>query len=104
MVSSASTPRRIPLLAHVAVVLVGLPILYALPPDQGRILLVPLTDDARHAVARLAIANGARLMAAGPWPGSLVVDGRGDRMAPALLERGIVSLSARIGGCGGESS
>ena len=104
MVSSASTPRRFTLLAHVAVVLLGLPLLYALPPDRGRILLVPLTDGARHAVARLAIANGARLMAAGPWPGSLVVEGRGDRMAPALLERGIVSLSARVGGCGEERS
>lgn len=92
------------LIAQLALVILAIPLLYAAPPAQGRILLVPVTAEARAGMAPLAIANGARLVAAGPWKGSLLVDGEGAALALPLIVRGIVPLAARIGGCGENAS
>lgn len=94
----ASFRRGLPLAAQCALILFGLLGLYAVPPASGRMLLLPLTDGARASVA--SVAAGARLVAKGPWPGSLLVDGERDMLAPALLSRGVIALSAQMGGCG----
>jgi hypothetical protein len=96
----ASFRRGLPLAAQCALILFGLLGLYAVPPASGRMLLLPLTDEARAAVAPVAVAQGALLIAKGPWPGSLLVEGERDQLAPALLRRGVIALSAQIGGCG----
>ncbi|MEC3912019.1 hypothetical protein U5A82_16515 [Sphingobium sp. CR2-8] len=81
-------------------VLGGLTGLYAFPPAQGRMLLIPLTHDAKRVLAPVAISHGARLVAQGPWSGSLLVEGRRSQLASALLRQGVITLSAQIGGCG----
>lgn len=96
----ASFRRGLPLAAQCALILFGLLGLYAVPPASGRMLLLPLTDGARASVASVAVAAGARLVAKGPWPGSLLVDGERDTLAPALLSRGVIALSAQMAGCG----
>lgn len=96
----ASFRRGLPLAAQCALILFGLLGLYAVPPASGRMLLVPLTDDARAAVAPIAVAQGAMLITKGPWPGSLLVEGQRDQLGPALLRRGVIALSAQMGGCG----
>ncbi len=63
-------------------------------------LLLPLTHEAEAALAQVAVAQGARLVAKGPWPGSLLVEGERDLLAPVLLRRGVIALSAQMGGCG----
>ena len=63
-------------------------------------LLVPVTAHGRASLASLAVAHGARLIAAGPWAGSLLVEGDRDRLTGPLLRVGAVAIAARIGGCG----
>lgn len=90
----------LPMAGQCGLILFGLLGLYAIPPTSGRMVLLPLTDGARRALAPVAIANGARLVAKGPWTGSLLVEGRRDELAPALLRYGVVALSSQMGGCG----
>lgn len=101
MTYRASSWRSLPLVGQCALILFGLAFLYAAPPTQGRILLVPMTDQARASLAPVAIAHGARLVSAGPWKGSLLVDGERAALARPLLQRGILLLSAQAGGCAG---
>ncbi|KQN10166.1 hypothetical protein ASE85_04425 [Sphingobium sp. Leaf26] len=96
----ASFRCGLPLAAQCTLAIFGLLGLYAVPPASGRMLLLPLTEEAKAAVAPVAVATGARLVAKGPWPGSLLVEGERDALAPALLRRGVIALSAQIGGCG----
>lgn len=97
---SASLRSVLPMAGQCIVILFGLLGLYAVPPASGRMLLVPLTQEAVAALAPVAVAHGARLVAKGPWAGSLLVEGERDDLAPALLHHGIVALSAQMGGCG----
>lgn len=70
------------------------------PPQQGRMLLLPVIGGEGSAGA-VALAGGARLIGAGPLGGSLVVVGERDRFAAAALRRGILVLSAPPSWCGG---
>ncbi|NWK95487.1 hypothetical protein DM806_07350 [Sphingobium lactosutens] len=89
-----------PLLAHCGLSIFGLVALYAVPPVSGRMLLVPMTEQSRTGLASLAIMHGARLVSAGPWAGSLLVEGERERLAAPLLHAGVIAISARAGGCG----
>ncbi|MEA3389787.1 MAG: hypothetical protein U9R64_11030 [Pseudomonadota bacterium] len=97
----SSLRRHAVLLVHCSLVLIGIVALYAVPPVRGPMLLVPITSTARQSVAVRAVSGGARLIAAGPWKGSLLVDGERRRLGIALLRAGIVPLAARAGGCEG---
>ncbi|MDO7836052.1 hypothetical protein Q4610_13450 [Sphingobium sp. HBC34] len=101
MIYLASWRRALPLTGQCVLILFGLAALYAFPPAYGRILLVPVTAHARAMLARVAVAQGARLVAAGRWRGSLLVEGDRGRLAQPLLERGILLLSTDAGGCEG---
>ena len=78
----------------------SLAVLYAMPPVSGRMLLMPMTQDGRAGLARVAVAHGARLIAAGPWAGTLVVEGRRDALARPLFMAGVLAIAADAGGCG----
>lgn len=97
---AASLRQGLPLAGQCAVILVALTALYAFPPADGRMLLLPLTDEARAMLVPVAIGQGARLVEKGPWQGSFLVEGRRDLLAPALLRQGVIALSAQMGGCG----
>lgn len=82
--------------------LVGIAALIAMarpPLTTGKILLVPLTPAAGGALAPLAVGHGARLISAGPLPGSLIVFADGRTLVPPLLRQGIVSLASPAAGC-----
>ncbi|PXA82778.1 hypothetical protein DMC47_45300 [Nostoc sp. 3335mG] len=68
------------------------------PPAQGQMLLVPLTHAAGAHLPGLAIQGNTRLIAAGPLPGSLVVEGRRADLAP-LLRHSTLVLGVPLGGC-----
>ncbi|WP_298398572.1 hypothetical protein [Sphingobium sp.] len=87
------------MIGQCALTLFGIAALYAAPPAQGRILLVPMTGKARGVLAAEAVRHGARLVSAGPWAGSLLVDGQRAALSGPLLRRGILLLSTQVGGC-----
>lgn len=99
MSSRASSRPGLLLIGQCLLLLFGFVLLYAAPPARGQMLLIPMTGAARGALAAEAVSHGARLVAAGPWPGSLLVDGQRSSLSAPLLRRGILSLSARAGGC-----
>lgn len=71
------------------------------PPHQGRMLIVPLDGQpiAGSAFHRLHTAP----LAAGPLPGSWIVDGKRRHLA-GLWSKGIVVLAAPDAVCGGPAS
>jgi hypothetical protein len=93
-------PRYLMLIAQLLLALLAIPLLYAAPPAQGRILLIPVTGAAGQTLLPAAIANGARLVAAGPWKGSMLVEGQGRALVLPMLAMGVLPLAARVGGCG----
>lgn len=98
----SSWRAMLPLCGQFALMLTGLAGLYAFPPLEGRMMLVPLTDHARAALLPVAVEHGARLVARGPISGSMLVEGRRDRLADPLLRDGVLLLAARAGGCGAD--
>ncbi|SNS56202.1 hypothetical protein SAMN06295912_10941 [Sphingomonas laterariae] len=90
---------RQPILAmQLAIAAAALAIIALAPPARGPMLLVPVTPAAATELAALAVASGSRLIAQGPLPGSLIVDG--DALAGALIGHGILTLAAPRSGCG----
>lgn len=100
MTSPASFLRALPIFGHVFLVSVGFAGLVALPPAQGAMLLIPLTHGARIALVPVAVDHGARLVASGPYGGSMQVDGRRSDLFLPLLAHGVVVIAASPGGCG----
>ena len=68
------------------------------PPTQGQMLLVPLTQAASERLPALAVHGDTRLIAAGPLPGSLVVEGRRADLA-SLFRHATLVLAVPPGGC-----
>lgn len=101
MIDFPSLRRVLPIAGQCGLILFGLIALTLSPPVSGRMLLVPLTAHARLALAPVAIARGARLVAAGPWAGSLLIEGRRDRLALPMLGHGVIAVATNRTGCGG---
>ncbi|MCP1468518.1 hypothetical protein J3E64_000185 [Sphingobium sp. OAS761] len=90
----------LPLILQCGLILLGMVALYVVPPAEGLMLLVPITQNSRAWLASEAVAHGARLVAAGPWAGTLVVEGRRDRIGGPMLRRGVIAIGARATACG----
>jgi hypothetical protein len=78
---------------------VALAVVAFAPAAAGPMLLVPAAGST-GAAASLAIANGARLVAAGPLPGSVIVWGERSALLPAMLGAGILVVTADPATCG----
>ena len=85
-----------PLALQVSGALLGLALLASWPPSKGRLLLVPLTAEAAQRLATRALNGDARLVAVGPWPGSLVIEGTRAHVAGT----GTLVLAAPAAACG----
>lgn len=86
---------RTPLtLAQVGMVVAAMLGLAFAPPARGRMLLVPLSSHAAATLPAAALDGGAKLLAAGPVPGSLVVVADRARLGGVSLAAGMVILSA----------
>jgi hypothetical protein len=68
------------------------------PPPHGRLLLLPISSAQVDAglVARVGLAH----IRAGPVRGSIVADGPGIDLAPALLQHGSLMVAAPAAICG----
>lgn len=88
-------------IGQVAIAAGALAVLALAPPLRGDMLLIPLWPDAP--TARLALAQDARLVAAGPG-GGMVVRGERDALFWPLLRAGIVTIAAPSLICGGRAS
>lgn len=85
------------LTTQAALALTALPVLATWPPARGPILLVPVTAEASRTLAARALNGSARLLARGPLPGSLVVDGTRARLRAVP---GTLLFSAANTACG----
>jgi hypothetical protein len=91
---------RVVLPLQLVVALVVGPALLLTPPAHGRMLLVPLTGGSGAHLAADLVDRGGRLLAPGPFAGSLVVEGDRDRLTAGLLARGVVAVRAVALLCG----
>jgi hypothetical protein len=87
------------LLGQLGLATVGIGAAWAMPPHHGPMLLLPLTSAAAGRTAQVAVDGGARLLARGPTPGSLVVEGDSARLV-GLIGEGILVMRAPPAGCG----
>jgi hypothetical protein len=85
--------------AQALVALGGLVALRLQPPAQGEMLLVPLGDQAQSELVTFAHARGFSMIAAGDWPGSMVVRGERDRLGWALRDEGLLVIASEFKGC-----
>jgi hypothetical protein len=83
---------------QVAVAAIALGWLLLAPPAQGQMLLVPLTHAASERLPSLAIQGNTRLIATGPLPGSLVVEGRRSELT-RLFRYSTLVVAVPPGGC-----
>jgi hypothetical protein len=90
-----------PGIGQVAAVLAGFFALAWFPPRQGPLLLVPLGQEGRAALVPTAIAGGATLLARGPLPYSLIVEGDRHRLSTAFAHIPMVMLAAPSRWCAG---
>ncbi|KQN25872.1 hypothetical protein ASE86_06670 [Sphingomonas sp. Leaf33] len=63
------------------------------PPQRGAMLMIPLTGHAADAI-NVALTGRAGVLAAGPFPGSMIVMGDRTALGRAALHRGILLLAA----------
>lgn len=93
------SPKPLLLIAQTAVATVALFIMPMAPPADGRMLLLPLTPGAAIHLPRTVLDHGARLVGAGPLPGSLVIVGDRAALTAPLLGIGAVAIATGAGGC-----
>lgn len=70
-----------------------------IPPANGRLLLVPLSQRARTLMVPRAIAGGARLVDAQSLFGGVVVDGDRRLVERALRRTDLLILNGPAAGC-----
>ena len=85
--------------AQALVALGGLAALRLQPPAQGEMLLMPLGGQTQSEMVSFAHARGFSLIAAGDWPGSMVVRGERARLGWALHEAGVLVIASDLQGC-----
>lgn len=88
-----------PIAWQIGVAIVGLVGLAFVPPQQGQMLLVPVTAAAAAQTPRTATANDTRIVGRGPFPGSLVVDARRASLLAATWGSAILIVVALGVGC-----
>lgn len=71
------------------------------PPESGRMLVIPLAGAPEGALLAATLAQGGRLVSAGPLNGSLVIDGDRAALAPALIAFPAFIIAAPATGCAG---
>lgn len=97
--SSSIRRRPVALAGQCVGVAVVLAALALAPPQAGAMLLVPLAADG-GAVVAAAVGAGARLIGAGPLPGSIVVQAERTAILPTMLRAGALVTAASPAACG----
>ncbi len=72
------------------------------PPANGAMLLVPLGPGSAPRLVERAVSAGAGLLRIGPITGSLIVQGRRDKIRAALRGSNVMMLSAPAAACGSQ--
>jgi hypothetical protein len=76
----------------------SLPVVLAMAPSEGAVRTVALRHIRLSEIVNAVVATDGRILAARP-DGELLVTGRRDRIARALLPLGVFILPARAAGC-----
>lgn len=72
----------------------------ATPPAEGMMLVAPLHPVSTAQTLKWVLPTGARLVAAGPYQGSLVVYGKRSALFSPAFRHGTVLLNSRLSECG----
>jgi len=92
-----SSSGRLPWLAQAGLV-AATALITLLPPARGPMLLIPIAPARLADSVAVARQGDARLIAAGPLPASLIVEGSRDTLAMPALAHGMI-LIAGMGAC-----
>lgn len=90
--------------AQLALVVVALLCAAFWPPNQGRMLLVPVLPGTAGPMLAHAIDGGAQLLGSGPIPGSFVISGSHVAITSALAGEAVLVLAAPPALCGAPSA
>ena len=85
---------------QILLLLAGVGGLVLMPPARGQMLIVPLASSDSGLPVRIAVARGAALVARGPLPGSVLVDGDLGRLRAGFPWGTVLIVAAPPGGCG----
>lgn len=84
---------------QIAGTLGGFCLLAAWPASAGRMLAIPLDAEASGALTARLARGDSRLVAAGPLPGSWVVEGERAAIGAALRDLSVLLTNAPRSGC-----
>jgi len=80
--------------AQMLVITISLAIAALMPLPRGPMLLISMTGLPEGAILNRALATNARLIGAGPFSASLLVEGDRERLLPSMLPVGIIAIRA----------
>jgi hypothetical protein len=80
-------------------VMIGLTGLALIPPAQGRMIAIPLFAPQGAAGMSAIVHSGTRIIGAGPFSGSLVLQADRHLIASIALRHGILLLPTTVAGC-----
>lgn len=90
---------RLSSIAQTLIVFGGVGGVLLAPPANGQMMLLPLTPAAARALPALGLRDGRDLIATGPLPGSLLVEGQRPSFAAFLFRHATLVLASPPGGC-----
>lgn len=90
--------------AQIGLAAAALAALTLIPPATGAMALIALDGRNADQLAGPAIDQGALLLGRGPLSNILVVSGSRDRIARAMLSRGVLVIAAPRSWCSSEGS
>ncbi|WP_022671921.1 hypothetical protein [Novosphingopyxis baekryungensis] len=85
---------------QLALILFGLLALAFWPPQEGRLIVVPLTRAAASELLPRALTGQSRLIGSGPLGGSYILWGRRGAVQDALRGQASLVFAAPRSGCG----
>jgi hypothetical protein len=93
-------PKTVKCLPKYMTLLCGLLALAFWPPQEGRLIVVPLTRAAASELLPRALTGQSRLIGSGPLGGSYVLWGRRGAVQDALRGQASLVFAAPRSGCG----
>ena len=92
------------MLAQGVVVMLALLVAILAPPEEGPMMVIPLDGGRMGHTISWASGNGTAFMGAGPLPGSILVDGKRERITQAAGHHNSLVIKAPAIFCGSLSS
>lgn len=99
MPAPRATTKRALIGAQIAGALLVFACVALAPPAEGNMLLVPVAPQSEGRIVALALTQGASVIQRGPFPSSVIVNGRRDSLLGPLARAGVLTLAGGAVGC-----